>query len=226
MAFCVYIATLCPFLKANPFLKINRSSIQKTNGTLWSKTSDSRYMPNFTLKFQSIWRQWFFEKNFLEFTNLWFKNQGLRFCMSPWYHLRIPTRGHLVVKMIFQNFKFQIFVHYNEISKKFSSWSKKFKLHRKLNDGSPGYWEKYFGVSDMFLRHFKMRLKIFLEAHFFELQEGVQIFKKSLSPNTLDFWAKTLTQVTLRVWLREVRFSSWSDERLIFKEGVSLQKRA
>ena len=89
--------------------------------------------------------------------------------------------------MIFQNFKFQIFVHYNEISKKFSSWSKKFKLHRKLNDGSPGYWEKYFGVSDMFLRHFKMRLKIFLEAHFFELQEGVQIFKKSLSPNTLDF---------------------------------------
>ena len=78
------IGTLCPFLKANPFLKINRSSIQKTNGTLWSKTSDSRYTPNFTLKFQSIWRQWFYEKIFLEFTNLWFKNQGLRFCTSPW----------------------------------------------------------------------------------------------------------------------------------------------
>ena len=71
-------------MKANPFLKINRSSIQKTNGTLWSKTSDFRYMPNFTLKFQSIWRQWFYEKIFLEFTNLWFKNQGLRFCTSPW----------------------------------------------------------------------------------------------------------------------------------------------
>ena len=112
-----------------------------------------------------------------EFTNLWFKNQGLKFCMSPWYHLRIPTRGHLVVKMIFQNFKFQIFVHYNEISKKFSSWSKKFKLHRKLNDGSPGYWEKYFGVSDMFLRHFKMHLKNFLEALFLQLLELTKFSK-------------------------------------------------
>ena len=168
----------------------------------------------------------FWKKNFWNSQIFDLKIRDWDFAWVLENHLRIPTRGHLVVKMIFQNFKFQIFVHYNEISKKFSSWSKKFKLHRKLNDGSPGYWEKYFGVSDMFLRHFKMRFKIFLEAHFFELQEGVQIFKKSLSPNTLDFWAETLTQVTLRVWLREVRFSSWSDERLIFKEGVSLQKRA
>ena len=80
----IRLHTLCPLLKANLVLKINRSSNQKTNGTLWSKRSDFSSMQNFTLKFQSIWRQWFFEKKFLEFTNLWFKNQGLRFCMSPW----------------------------------------------------------------------------------------------------------------------------------------------
>ena len=49
---------------------------------------------------------------------------------------------------------------------KISSCSKKFKWYRKLNDGSLGYWEKYFGVSDMLLRHFKLNLKFFLEAHF------------------------------------------------------------
>ena len=97
--------------------------------------------------------------------------------MSPWYHLRIPTRGHLVVKMIFQNFKFQIFVHYNEISKKFSSWSKKLKCYRKPNDGSPGYWEKYFRFSDVSLRYFKMHFKLFLEAHFLELLELFRISK-------------------------------------------------
>ena len=60
---------------------------------------------------------------------------------------------------------------------KFSKWSKKFKLHKKLNDGSLGYWEKYFRFSDMSLRYFKMHLKIFLEALFLELLELFRISK-------------------------------------------------
>ena len=95
-------------------------------------------------------------------------------------HLRIPSRGYLMVQIIFQNFKFQFLsttMKFPKKIEKFSSWSKKFKCHRKLNDGSPGYWEKYFGVGNMFLRYFKLHLKIFLEAHFFTLQELVRFSK-------------------------------------------------
>ena len=87
---------------------------------------------------------------------------------------------YLMVQIIFQNFKFQFLSTTMKFPKKFdkfSSWSKKFKRHRKLNDGSPGYWEKYFGVGNMFLRYFKLHLKIFLEAHFFTLQELVRFSK-------------------------------------------------
>ena len=57
-----------------------------------------------------------------------------------------------------------------------SSCSKKFFWHRKLNDGSPGYWEKYCWVCSLLIRSFKLRLKIFLEAHFLEV---LRLFKIS-----------------------------------------------
>ena len=48
--------------RITPTYKINRSSDQKNNGTLWSKKSDSRGdSQNLSSKSLSMWRQWFFE---------------------------------------------------------------------------------------------------------------------------------------------------------------------
>ena len=45
-----------------PSYKINGSSNQKNNGTLWSKKSDSKSdSQNLSSKSLSMWRQWFFE---------------------------------------------------------------------------------------------------------------------------------------------------------------------
>ena len=110
-------------------------------------------------------------------------------------HLRIPSRGYLKVQRIFQNFNFQFFstsMKFPKKSKKFSSWSKKSKLHIKLNDGSPGYWEKYSGFSDMFLRHLNMHLKIFLEAHFWQLLELFKFSKNHCHQILWNFELKLL----------------------------------
>ena len=111
-------------------------------------------------------------------------------------HLRIPSRGHLMVIMNFQNSKFHFFLTTMKFPKNFekkSSCSKIFFWHRKLNDGSPGHWEKYYGVGNVLQRSLKLHLKIFLEAHFSKLQGVTQNFKKFLLPNTSEFRAETCT---------------------------------
>ena len=87
-------------------------------------------------------------------------------------HLRIPNCGYLMVLFFFQNSNFHFLsttMKFPKFFEKFSSCSKKFFWHRKLNDGSPGHWEKYFEVGNLLLRCSKLHLKIFLEALFLQL---------------------------------------------------------
>ena len=101
-------------------------------------------------------------------------------------HLRIPSRGYLKAHFIFQNSNFHFLATTMKFTKKFekkSSCSKKIFWHRKLNDGSPGYWEKSCWVSNLLLRFLKLHLKIFLKASFSSTAGVCQIFKKFLSPN-------------------------------------------
>ena len=88
--------------------------------------------------------------------------------MGIWWYLgifKIPSLNFFLTSMKFpKNFE------------KNSSCSKKFFWHRKLNDGSPGYWEKYCWVCSSLIRSFKLRLKIFLKAHFLEV---LRLFKIS-----------------------------------------------
>ena len=73
-------------------------------------------------------------------------------------NLWITSPGYLMVQIIFQNFVIQFLSTTMKFPKKnqFWKWSKQFKRYWKLNDKSPGYWEKYFGVSEIFQRHFKI----------------------------------------------------------------------
>ena len=106
-----------------------------------------------------------------------------------------------------------------------SSWSKKFFWHRKLNDGSPGYWEKSCLVNNLLLRFLKLHLKIFLKASFSSTAGVCQIFKKFLSPNALEYRPETCTYERSYVWLHIVWKFLWCNERLIFQEGGSLPGR-
>ena len=111
----------------------------------------------------------FVDRNFLKFFFLNLDNFDLK--IRDWVltiflenHLRIPSCGYLMVHFIFQNSKFHFLsttMKFPKKFEKFSSCSKKFFCHRKLNDGSPGHWEKYFGVGNLLLRCSKLHLNFF-----------------------------------------------------------------
>ena len=166
----------------------------------------------------------FGDRNFLKFFFLNFDDFDLK--IRDWVlarflenHWRIPHRGYLMVPWNFQNSKFHFFLTTMKFPKNFekkSSCSKKFFWHRKLNDGSPGYWEKSCWVSNLLLRFLKLHLKIFLKASFLEALRLFKISKNHcrhiLRDFELRFWLSDLESDFL---LHNVPLFFWFDEPLI-----------